>query len=112
MTSYPLSLQPLSLHFPADLTVPKCIREKKTGKVQLWFGITVTARPDGRVICLILNPFYFPCMSTHYLFFTEFKEVTLKLLGQIIWDLDTAFIQNLLRKNRGVNTKEEKDHGP
>jgi hypothetical protein len=33
-------------------------------------------------------------------FCTEFKRVTLKLVGLLIWDLKTAFIQNLLREQR------------
>lgn len=54
-----------------------------------------------RVICLILNPFYFPFMLNYLFFCTEFKQVTLKLVGQLIGDLETASIQNLLRKSRG-----------
>lgn len=38
----------------------------------------------------------------NYLFFcTEFKQVTLKLVGQLTGDLEAASIQNLLRKSRG-----------
>lgn len=47
------------------------------------------------------NPFYFPFMLDYLFFCIEFKQVTLNLVGQLIWDLETAFIQNLLRKSRG-----------
>lgn len=55
------------------------------------------------------NSFYFPFMyNSNYLFFcTEFKQVTLKLMGQLIWDLEAAFFQNLLREQRiYINAKQ------
>lgn len=97
-----LSLPHPSLGSSADLRAPKFIRGAKIREPEIWLGEIVTTGPDGRVICLILNPFYFPFVyNSNYLFFcTEFKQITLKLVGQLIWDLETAFIQNLLREQR------------
>lgn len=75
-----------------NLRVPVCVKEEETkGGTDQWFGEVMISRSDEENLP----------DNTNNVFCSEFRQVTVEVLGRPIGNFETAFIQNLL-ESRGL----------